>query len=95
MRFIVYNEAGKITRTGHCQSSAFNKQAGSGETVMEGRANDVRQKIVKGKIINKTSAEMQRDCPKTPLKSKKERRAYITNGQYQALLARINKLENK
>ena len=93
MKFIVYDKDGKISRTGHCQPATFNKQAGQGESIIEAVANDVRQKVVKGKIVNKTSEEIKRDSPKTPPKPTKDKKANITNRQYDDLLARIEAIE--
>lgn len=94
MKFVVYNKStGKILRSGHCQDRAFSKQAQEGEEVLEGVANDVRQKIVAGKIVDKTSEEIERDNPKRKRISFEKRRANISNEQYQNLLQRIERLE--
>jgi len=51
--FIVYNAAGTILRTGNCQDETLAYQAYSGETVMEGTANDATQYIVAGVVTDK------------------------------------------
>lgn len=95
MKFITYNKiTGKITRTGHCQRSTFDHQAGEGESVLEAVGNDVRQKIVGGKIVNKTPGEIKQDNPKTKPKPFDDRVAKITNKQLQTLLDRIDVLES-
>jgi len=45
-QFVVYNQEGRILRSGSCQDSTFELQAQEGEFVMEGQANDVTQKFV-------------------------------------------------
>ena len=91
MKFIVYDITGKILSTGSCPTSAFPKQAREGEFVMEGTASDVRQKIVKGKIVDKTPAEIKKDNPKTEVQPP----ARITEEQWQFVLDRLSKLEAK
>jgi len=67
--YIVYNDAGKILRTGSCPESDFEIQAGEGEQVLEGQANDSTQEIVDGAVVNiqgpiyesAESLRMQRD----------------------------------
>ena len=48
--FVVYDKAGKILRTGRCSDSLFDLQAKAGETVIEGKANDVTDMVKKGKV---------------------------------------------
>ena len=50
--YIVYNDAGKILRTGSCPESDFDLQASEGEFVLEGQANDSTQEIVDGAVAN-------------------------------------------
>lgn len=106
MKFVVYNKVtGKITRTGHCQACTFDHQAGEGEFVLEAVANDVRQKVVDGfddggqpinpRVVDKTKLEIERDSPKTKPKPFLKKQAKITNEQYESLLKRIDKLEEK
>ena len=55
--YIVYNSDGDILRVGICSNdNDFSLQAGEGEFVLEGTANDVTQKIVDGQIVNKTQS---------------------------------------
>ncbi len=89
--YIIFNDGGKILRCGICAGDDFKKQAKDSEFVMEGRANDTTQKIVGGKIVNKTPAEIAVDNP-LPV-SFENRIANITNEQYQKLLERISALE--
>jgi len=51
--FIIYNLDGIIIRTGSCVDSDFDIQAGDGEFVMDGIADDSCHIIVDGQIIDK------------------------------------------
>lgn len=58
--FIVYDSEGNILRTGSCQDGDVSLQAGSGEFVMEGTADDATQMIVNDEVVSKpepTNAE--------------------------------------
>lgn len=70
-------------------------QAKEDEFVMEGTANDTTQKIVNGKIVNKTPEEIERDNPAPPEIPKGKRHAQITNEQWQNVLNRLEKLESE
>ena len=67
--YIVYNDAGKILRTGSCPESDFDLQARESEFVLEGQANDSTQEIVDGAVADiegpiyesAESLRMQRD----------------------------------
>ena len=58
MNYIVYDKDGNILRTGTCPVDMFSLQAQQGETVMEGIANDMEHRIVEGKIVRKSEAEI-------------------------------------
>ena len=90
--FIVHNAQGKILRTGKCLKRDFLRQAHAGETVLEGKADDAKQKIVAGKIANKTQAEIDADKP--PQTKLEDMPANITNKQWQDMQDRITQLEN-
>lgn len=51
--FIVYNASGMILRAGSCAEDSYLMQAGTGELVMEGEANDALQHIVNGQVVDK------------------------------------------
>lgn len=92
--FIIYNESGKILRTGRCQDKTFELQRSSDdELIMEGQANDRTQKIVDKKIIDKTTEELEAEKP--PVLPESKRRAHITNEQWQDNLNRLAALEAK
>jgi len=91
--FIIYNEEGAILRTGTCQDSTFNRQAHEGEFVIEGMANDVTQKVVGGKVVDKTPAEIEADNPAPPVIPIENQPARITNKQWQNILDRLTAVE--
>jgi tRNA(Leu) C34 or U34 (ribose-2'-O)-methylase TrmL len=58
--FIVHDSEGNILRTGTCAESDLSLQAGIGETVVEGVADDATQRFLNGELISKpepTNAE--------------------------------------
>ena len=91
--FTVYDNNGKILRGGFCSDLDFLKQANDGEFVMEGRADDVTQKIIDGKIFNKTQEEIEAEKP--PEIPFEIQAAFITNEQWQKVLNRLEVLEAK
>ena len=56
--YIVYDKSGTILRTGICPDDMMNIQVQEGELVMEGAANDIELRIVKGKIVRKSETEI-------------------------------------
>jgi len=56
--YIVYNSKGEISKTGICPDDMMEIQAMTGEFVMEGRASDIENKVVGGKIERKTEEEI-------------------------------------
>lgn len=64
--FIVYNATGKILRTGTCADTDIVLQAGDGEQVIEGVANDATQMVVDHEVV---------DRPPPPPPSQAERNA--------------------
>ena len=58
MNYIVYDKDGNILKTGICPQDMVQLQAGTDEFVMEGAANDIEHRIVKGKIVRKSEAEI-------------------------------------
>jgi len=92
--FIIYNKnTGQILSSGICQNSTFLKQAKKDEFVMEGTANDVTQKIVDGKVVDKTPEELE--VQKPPVIPKEKQQTFITNEQLEIILSRITALEEK
>ncbi len=104
--YIIFNDTKRISRTGSCPISMINLQAGDGEFVIEGIADSLTQKVdfdgldekgqpVNPRVVDKSSAEIERDDPVLIPISDEKRSANITNEQYQALLRRVEKLEKK
>lgn len=90
MNLIIYDNTGKILRQIQCPSTLSLLQAKKGEFVMEGVANDSTQKIVAGKVVDKTPEEIEADNPPTP---ERQNLVLITRGQWQDVLDRLDKLE--
>jgi len=93
--FIIHNQKGKILSTGFCSNRDFNLQAQKDEFVIEGRANDITQKVVEGKVVDKTPEEIKAEKPKSIEMSFEKQKANITNEQLQIILNRIVALEVK
>ncbi len=93
-QFIVHNIHGKIQRTGNCPLGMVNMQVGPDEFVIEGEADDTKHKIVDGKLIDKTPAEILANNPPPPIIADEDKPAKITRGQLKQMLARITTLEN-
>ena len=91
--YIVYDNKGKILRTGSCSNTSFALKAGDGELIIEGVADDVTQKIIDGKVVNKTSEEMAAENPPSIEIPFGQRKAMITNEQYRYILDRLTELE--
>jgi len=91
--FIVYNRAGKILRTGLSQDANFLKQAVKGEFVMDGVADDITQKIVNGKVVDKAPGEIPNE--RLPLIPESIKPANVTNEQWRDVLKRLDALERK
>jgi hypothetical protein len=89
--FLVHDAAGQILRTGYCALRDLQSQAGPGETVLEGQANDRLHKVVSGAVARKTSEEIAaKKRPPTPPGCE---RAEITTEQWTALVARLEAAE--
>lgn len=105
--FIVYNQKGKILRTGSCAENDFCLQVEESEFVMEGTANDITQKVefdgldvdgqpVNPRVVNKTPEEIEAEKPPEPVPVPFEKlMAHITNEQWQAIQDRFHALEKK
>lgn len=53
MRYAVYNQSGDILRTGSCQECDIELQAGDGEFIYIGEADQLTQKVVDGELVSK------------------------------------------
>lgn len=56
--YIVFDSTGKILRTGGCQRGILELQAGPGEYVIAGKADDIRDRIAGGVVVRKTAKEI-------------------------------------
>lgn len=106
--FIIFNSKSEILRTGNCPDSVFENQAQKEEFVIEGKANDVTQKIIfdgldenglpiNPRVVNKTPEEIELNTPKPitiPLPPERLP-ANITNEQWIELSKRVDLLEEK
>lgn len=89
MNFIIYNKSGRILRRVGCPQWMGKHQAHEGEFVLEGTASSITQKIVDGKVVDKTPEEIEADrLPGTP---EELMPAQITNEQWQEVLNRLKK----
>lgn len=93
--FIVYNVVtGKILRTGTCPDVDFELQAQApNERIFEGKANDITQKIINEKVVDKTFEEIEVEKP--PEVPVEQQEANITNDQWQDIINRLELLESK
>lgn len=57
--YIVFDDNGRITGTGRCNRKSFGKGIISGEHVIEGRADEITDKVVDGTVVRKTRGELQ------------------------------------
>jgi hypothetical protein len=55
-QFVIYNNEGKILRTGSCPDDMFDIQCGDNESIIEGTANDDMQHVVDGVVVDKPAA---------------------------------------
>lgn len=97
--FIIHDENGNILSTGTCPDGDMKLQPLPGQFVIEGVANDVKHKIVDGKVVEKYPGEQP---PQPPIVPYKNRPARISNDGLANLLKdiidlneRVSKLESE
>lgn len=95
MDYIIHNAMGAILRTVDCPPTVALMQVGFGEFIIEGKANDATQKVVDGKVVDKTQEEIDVDNPPPQIILDEDRCAYISKKQWQAVLDRLSALESK
>lgn len=90
--FIVYDELGKILRTGDCAEADFEYQAQPGEFVLEGLASCNTHYVVNGEVVslpvkpstnhafNYTTSEWELDVTQATRRALKERDRLLANG---------------
>lgn len=101
VNYIVYNQAGKIMRTGVCDGYVLYLQAGDREFAMEGIANDATQKVkfdgfdekgqpINPRVVDKTPQEIIDDTPEPEPEEE-----MITKKKWKEVLDRISVLESE
>ncbi len=106
MNYIVYSETEKILRTGFAPIGMGNMQAGPGEFVIEGVADDRNQKMefdgldesgrpINPRLIDKTPGEILTDNPPLPIVLDEDRPARMTKKEVALLMQRVKYLEDK
>ena len=94
--FCLYDDNGKIIKTGHCPKECIPSIEKYGYMLLIGFANQKTQKIINDVIVDKTPEEIEADKPLKAIPiSFEEQRVDITNGQWQEVLDRLRRLENK
>ena len=94
--YIVYESiTGKIKRTGNCPFHMIVHQARThaGEVSIEGKADDDIHKIINGKVVSKTSAEILADkYSMTPI-PENEKMKHVNKKDWQDVIDRLEALE--
>jgi hypothetical protein len=86
--YIIFNPAtGEILSTGACVSAKLPTPP-QGMVVMRGVANDALQKVVDGKVVDKSPSELPPPRPKAPL------RKILLQTEWDDLIKRIELLES-
>ena len=93
MNYIVLDKNGQHVRHGQCAAADFSLQADHslGQTMIEGTIDDTRQKIVNGRIVNKTPREIETD--RLPEPDAEDLPRFLSIKEYQTILARLDTLE--
>jgi len=81
-----------ILRVVSCPASMRDIQAGHGEGIIDGGADDTRQKVVAGRIVDKPANELP---PPRPVKDPDNLPAAITRRELRELTKRIEALEGE
>lgn len=91
--FLVYDATGRILRTGYCSLQDLAYQAGPGEIVLEGQANDRLQKVVNGRVTDKTAEEIV--AAQRPAIPPEKERAFISQEDWTVLQTRLDALNER
>jgi len=81
-----------ILRVVSCPASMRDMQAGPGEGIVDGAADDVRQKVLNGRIVDKPANELP---PPRPVPDPDDMPAAITRRELRELTKRIEALEGE
>ena len=97
VQFAIYDDHGAILRTGSCPPFMLDLQIRDGEHLLEGRADARRQKVVGGKVVDKSAEEMAeqhaREAARMERYRTKDRPVTILSSEWTDLLARVQALE--
>lgn len=92
--YVIYNSlTGVIKRYGTTSSGLQTVDIPEGYVLLEGTGDYIHNKVVDGEIVDKTSQEMVR--PSREITSIDDQQAFITNGQLNSILNRLNILEKR
>ena len=96
--YFVYNVVtGKIVSTGSCSDRSFALQKEVREKgdlkFMEGQVDQVRQKVVEGKVVDKTQVEIDADFLVESVVPAEKRIKYVIQEEWDMLMTRVAKLE--
>ena len=91
--YIVLDENEKVQGHGICQDMDFESQAQEGQHVIEGKINDHRQKVVDGKVVDKTPEEIEADRP--PRGKPEDEPIIVSKKDWQELQDRLSALEEQ
>lgn len=89
--FLVHDASGRILRTGYCSLRDLRTQAQVGEVVLEAEANDHLQKVVNGRIRDKTPEEITQRQEPPPEKQ----RAFISQEDWELFQSRFHALDER
>lgn len=98
IQYTVYEKSsGKILRYGQCADRDYELQVNNeNEGIIKGLGEDLKKKVVDGKLVNKTLEEIETDkSPERMSTPIEKQRANITNEQLISILSRLEQLENK
>ena len=97
--YIIHGSDGKILRTGQCPETMVHIQAGPGESVLRGRANDMTDNVAGvGQfrwIRKKTPDEVVTDNPPPPVIADEDKPATMTKKEVALLMKRVEDLEDR
>lgn len=91
--FMVYDVVGRILRTGHCALRDLIAQAQGDEVVMEGHANDRLQKVVDGRVVDKTAEELA--ALELPVIPPEKQRAFVSQEDWDLFQSRFAAIEER
>ena len=97
--YVIYNQEGIIVRHGQTSTKALKDiPLEMNESIIEGVGRQIANKVVNGKIVDKTPEEIEADKPPVPVPVPEpipfeDQQARVTNKQWQNVTDRLNVLE--